>query len=85
LKTLPVILDDELDVALDAISKEHGMGKAELVVDIVRKYVEAEQLKRSLVDPTLITLYEQLAAEDMALAAEGMADYSHLLHAADQP
>ena len=75
MKTLPVNLDDELDTALDAVSREQGVGKAELVVDIVRKYVEAERLKSTLQDPALIALYEQLAAEDVALAEEGMADY----------
>jgi metal-responsive CopG/Arc/MetJ family transcriptional regulator len=85
MKTLPVNLDDDLDTALDAVSREQGMGKAELVIDILRRYVETEQLKRSLEDPTLIALYEQLAAEDMALAEQGIGDYSRVLHAADQP
>jgi metal-responsive CopG/Arc/MetJ family transcriptional regulator len=67
MKTLPVNLDDDLDTALDAVSREQGAGKAELVIDIVRKYVEAEQLKRSLMDPALAALYEQLVAEDRAL------------------
>ena len=85
MKTLPLDLDDELDAALDAVSLEQGRRKAELVVDIVRKYVGAEQLKRTLQDPALVALYEQLAAEDLALAEQGMGDYSRVLHASDQP
>jgi predicted transcriptional regulator len=76
MKTLPINLDDELDMALDAVSREQGVGKAQLVIDIVRRYVEAEQLKRSLMDPALATLYEQLVVEDLALAEEGMDCYS---------
>jgi metal-responsive CopG/Arc/MetJ family transcriptional regulator len=84
MNTLPVNLDDDLDTALDAVSREQGMGKAELVIDIVRKYVEAEQLKRSLMDTALATLYGRLAVEDRGLAEKGMGDYARALHSADQ-
>ena len=85
MKTLPLNLDDELDTALDAVSREQGVGKAELVVDLVRKYVEAERLKSTLQDPALIALYEQLAAEDVGLAEEGITEYQRVLQTADQP
>jgi hypothetical protein len=85
MKTLPLDLDDALDAALDAVSLEQGRGKADLVLDLVRKYVEAEQLKRTLQDPALIALYDQLAVEDIALAEQGLGDYSRGLRSADQP
>jgi metal-responsive CopG/Arc/MetJ family transcriptional regulator len=82
MKTLPVNMDDELDAALDMVCAEQGLKKADLVVDIVRKYVETERLKRALQDPSLAALYEQLADEDVSLAEEGMADYQQILEAA---
>lgn len=85
MKVLPLNMDDELDAALDAVSREQGTGKAELVIDIVRRYVAAERLKSTLQDPALVALYEQLAAEDLGLAEEGLADYAKMLQAADQP
>ena len=84
MKSLPLDLDDELDAALDAVSLEQGRAKVELVLDLVRKYVEAEKLKRTLQDPALIALYNELAAEDIALAEQGLADYSRGLQSADQ-
>ena len=83
MKTLPVQLDDELDVALEAVCKDQGRDKGEVVMDIVRKYVEAERLRRTLQDPALAELYQQLAAEDVALAEEGMAEYQQLVKEAD--
>ena len=83
MKTLPVQLDDELDAALEAVCKDQGRDKAEVVIGIVHKYVEAERLRRTLQDPALAELYQQLAAEDVALAEEGMAEYQQLVKEAD--
>ena len=85
MKTLPVNFDDELDAALDAVCAEQGLEKTELVIDIVRKYLQAECLKRNLQDPDLIALYEQLADEDVGLAEEGITEYRQVLETADQP
>jgi hypothetical protein len=85
MKSLPVPLDDDLDAALGVISAEQGRGKADLVIDIVRRYIETERLRRTLADPALIALYEQLATGDKALAEEGLAEYQQMLAAADQP
>jgi hypothetical protein len=85
MKRLPLVLDDELDAALDAVCARQGLNKADLVTGIVRKYVETEQLRQTLQDPDLAALYEQLAAEDVALAEEGMAAYRDILSEADQP
>jgi hypothetical protein len=83
--TLPVVLDDELDAALEAACARQGLSKADLVTNIVRRYVETERLKRTSDDPDLEALYQQLAAEDVALAEEGLAAYRDMLDQADQP
>jgi predicted transcriptional regulator len=83
MKTFPLRLDDELDAALEAVCKGLGRDKADVVTDIVRKYVETERVKHALRDPALVALYEQLAAEDVALAEEGMAEYRGMLEATD--
>lgn len=85
MKTLSLRLDDELDAALEAVCAEQGRDKAEVVTEVVRKYVETERLKRTLQDPSLAELYQQLAGEDVALAEEGMADYHQMLEEADHP
>jgi len=84
MKSLPVPLDDELDAALEAVSAEQGRGKADLVVDIVRRYIETDRLRRTLEDPALVALYQRLAPEDQALAEEGLTEYQQMLAAADQ-
>jgi predicted transcriptional regulator len=77
MKTLPLKLDDDLDAALGAISAQQGQTKDELVTRLLRKYVETEELKRALQDP-------ELAAEDLALAEQGMAEYQRIRGAAEQ-
>jgi predicted transcriptional regulator len=84
MKTLALRLDDELDAALEAVCAEQGRDKIDVITDIVCKFVEAERLRRSLQDPTLAELYQQLAAEDIALAEEGMAEYQQRLEETDR-
>ena len=84
MKTISLNLDDELDSTLEMISSEQGRNKAEVVVDVVRKYLETEKLKRSLQDPKLIELYQQLIFEDRELAEEGLEEYDNLLSEADR-
>jgi predicted DNA-binding protein len=84
MKTLALRLDDELDAALEAVCAEQGRDKIDVVTDIVRKFVEAERLRRSLQDPALAELYQQLATEDIALAEEGMAEYQQRLEETDR-
>jgi|FaiFalFF_MnMetaG_3_1042247.scaffolds.fasta_scaffold02148_3 metal-responsive CopG/Arc/MetJ family transcriptional regulator len=74
-KVLSLELDEELDAALDALCQTQGRPKSELVVDLVRRFVETEKLKQTLQDPHLVALYHQLASEDIDLAEQGMADY----------
>jgi predicted DNA-binding protein len=85
MKTLPIRLEDELDAALEAVCQEQGRTKAELIAEIVRKYLEAEKLRDALADPALVALYEELAPEDIALAEQGLAEYQKMLGATDQP
>ena len=83
MKTISLRLEEELDAALEALCAAQGREKADLVRQIVCRYVETERLKRTLQDPALVDLYQQLAAEDVARAEEGMAEYQRLLEASD--
>jgi len=42
-----------------------------------------EQLRRTLLDPDLAELYQELQEEDQELANQGMDDYNRLLNEAD--
>lgn len=83
MKTISLKLDEELDAALEALCAAQGREKGDLVRQIVCRYVETERLKHALQDPALVDLYQQLAAEDVAQAEEGMAEYHRLLEASD--
>ncbi|MBI3795994.1 MAG: hypothetical protein HY268_03370 [Deltaproteobacteria bacterium] len=84
METLSLFLDDELNLALEAVCVKQGRDKTEVVTELVRKYVDTERLKQALQDPALAQLYQQLEAEDTALAEEGMAEYLQMLKAIDQ-
>jgi predicted transcriptional regulator len=83
MKTLSLRLDDDLDAALDAVCAEEGRTRADVGREAVRRYLRAWQLRSSLRRPDLVALYEELAAEDLALAEAGMKEYSQSLRAAD--
>ena len=55
-----------------------------MATDILRKYIQAERLRQLLQDPALIALYEDLAAEDVALAEAAMGNYQKGLELADR-
>ncbi len=84
MKTISLNVDDETDAALTAVCAERGRSKTELVADVLRKYLQSERLKRTLQDPALSKLYQELAGEDLALAEEGMSDYQRMLEQADK-
>lgn len=84
MKTLPVTLEGDVNAALEDVSLRHGHPKTDMAADILRKYVQTERLRQSLQDPALIALYQELAAEDTALAEAGMADYQQGLEQADR-
>ena len=84
MRTLTLVVDDDLDTALEAASAKQGRDKADIALELLRKSMEAERLKAALLDPSLVKLYEKLADEDVALAEAGMADYQKQLGEADR-
>ena len=81
--TLPLVLDDDLDAALETVSAVQGRAKADIATEVLRKYVQAERLRQTPQDAHLVALYKELAEEDVQLAEQGMAEYQHLLDEAD--
>ncbi len=83
MKTLPAMLEDDVDAGLADVSARYGRPKTDIAAEILGKYVQTERLKQSLQEPVLIILYQELAAEDVALAEAGMGDYQRGLEQAD--
>src|ERR1700687_5588738 len=81
--TLLIKLDDELNTALEQLCSGQGRDKESLTTQLLRQYVNMEQLRQTLQDPELAKLYQELQEEDRALANQGMADYQRILHEAD--
>ncbi len=81
--TLYLKLDDELSAALDQVCAGQDRDKESLATQLLRQYVNMEQLKRTLLDPNLAELYQELQEEDQDLANQGMDDYDRLLNEAD--
>lgn len=52
--------------------------------EVVRRYAETARLRRAPEDPAVRYLYEEPAAEDVALADERIAEYGGLLRSADE-
>jgi hypothetical protein len=82
--TLSRVLDPVLDTALEELCARKGRDKASVVADLIRRYVQKEQLHSALQDPALGQLYQELAAEDVALAEAGMQEYDQRLREADE-
>jgi CHASE3 domain sensor protein len=83
MKTLSLMVDDQLDAALEAVSSGKGRAKSDVITQVLHQYVQTERLRQSLQDPSLAALYEDLAAEDVQFSEEGMADYQRMLTEAD--
>ena len=81
--TLHLKLDDDLNAALDQVCAGQGRDKESLATQLLRQYVNMEQLKRTLQDPDLAELYQELQGEDQELANQGMDEYNRLLNEAD--
>ena len=81
--TLHLKLDDDLNAALDQVCAGQGRDKESLATQLLRQYVNMEQLRRTLLDPDLAELYQELQEEDQELANQGMDDYNRLLNEAD--
>lgn len=84
MKTIPLTVDDELAATLEMASALRSLNESELVSDVLRRYFEAEKLRRALQACDLSALYAELEREDVMLAEAGMAEYAHGLTAADQ-
>lgn len=76
-------LEDDLDAALTRLCVEQGREKAQVVADVLRQHIQSESLRTTLGDPELALLYDELAAEDVTLAEEGLAEYRRALDQAD--
>jgi predicted transcriptional regulator len=83
-KTVTIVLDDELDAALEEICLEQGRTKGDLIVELLRKFVEDERLRFELNSSELAELYQALVNKDVTLAEEGMADYHRMLKETDE-
>ena len=81
--TIQVPLDDAVSAALETLCAEQRRDKEGIVSDLVNRFVAAEQARRTLQNPDLVALYEELADEDLLLAEAGMSDYSRLLNEVD--
>jgi predicted transcriptional regulator len=84
MKTLSLRVDDELNAALEAVCAEQQRSKADVARDALRAYLQTQRLRWALQESGLAELYEELAAEDTALAEEGIADYHRILESADR-
>jgi hypothetical protein len=84
MRTLSLPLDPTLDAALEELCARKGQDKASLVADLIRRYVQKEQLQDAVQDPALGQLYQELAVEDVALAEAGMEEVDQMLREADE-
>lgn len=83
--TIAVELEDVLASRFARACSSEGHGEGAVAAGLFRRYLEVEQLRRNLQEQRLARLYESLAAEDVALAESGLADYQSGLVHADQP
>lgn len=83
--TISLRLDDRLTVAFQAVCSKRGRTTEAVAGDLIRRYVEAEQLKETMNDLSLQTLYGELEQEDRDLANLGLDDYRSGLAEADAP
>lgn len=82
--TITLTLNDDLHAALEALCAQQGRATDTILGDLLRRYVDSVQLKQTVQDPDLIQLYQELTAEDLALAEMGMAECNQHLREADQ-
>ncbi len=84
MRTISLLLEDDLNSALEEVCGEQGRDKNEVLAEVLRRYVEAERLKRALSNLDLARLYGELVQEDNKLAEEGLTDYRQILGQADR-
>lgn len=81
--TLSLDIDDRLDAEFDRVSSDAGRSKKDIVMDIVRRFIEVDRRKRMLSEPRLLALAAELAEEDIALAEMGIEEYAAHLESVD--
>lgn len=82
--TIELTLDDDLERLLNRISSRTHQDQREVLQRVVHDYLRAEALRERLADPALVSLYQELQAEDVQLSEAGFADYAHSLDAEDR-
>ena len=82
--TLNIQIDEETLMQLRNLSSESHRDSLELVAEAIRRYLGDQARLRSLQQSTLRSLYEELEAEDLALAEAGIGEYSAGLYGTDQ-
>jgi predicted transcriptional regulator len=82
MSTFTIRLDDGLAAELTQLCRSQQRDRDTLLTDLVRKYVEAEKLRKALTDSSLAAEYANLADEDVALAEQGMDEYEKNLREA---
>jgi hypothetical protein len=83
MKVITFSLDDELNATLEELCALRRLEKQQVIADVLRKYLATERLSVSLRDPALVSEYQELVPEDVALAEEGMAEYQKMMRKAD--
>ena len=84
MKTLELHLDDSLAESLFVLSVNRNTAPEAIVGEAVRRYVDGQNATVALESSALVTLYGELAGEDLALAEAGLQDYQGMLHSADE-
>ena len=77
-------IDEALDRQLEIVSAWKGRAKSDVIVEVLRHYVQTEKRKQQLLDPALTALYSQLADEDVALAGSDIEGYAKQLEDAER-
>ncbi len=79
-----VQLDDALNASFEAVCAARGQDKEPVLAELVRRFVDAEQIDALLKDPDLASAYRELASEDLSLANMAFDDYETGLREADR-
>ncbi len=82
---ISIELDDESHALLLAVCAKQGRDPADLLGDLLRRYLAATQGQQGRPGAAVAPLDPDLAAEAAALAEAGMGDYHDLLRRADEP
>ncbi len=85
MKTIALELEDSVASQFAQACRSEGHGERDVAAGLFRRYLEVDQLRRSLAGKRLAKLYESLAEEDVALAESGLTDYQRSLTQADEP